>query len=302
MGRRAVLALVVTAVCAASARQLESKLPIRQRRQVNLYGKALLLRGGDAAAGEEEVRKQIVAKLNQFPTFCVVDAEGKLIGIPNESGNHDVMWFIDADEAKEMLELTSAANPESNLRLGCTPLGNAFMVCNGWVETGDGAKYTIRAPRTQVEMVGPALLEGLKAKGVEPHGDWLFPVFCHDDCQTDTMMPFFLSSEEMAIGWARMGNEMSECPENPLAMDLRLVVVAMCVCCPRRLCTHMFQQTQHHRAHPRIMHCRAYPWTSRLCVTGCLSPAWYIAGHKTPTCVLKCSWSPLRLHSNLQKR
>ena len=87
-------AFLLCAVAAAAAAVLPSRGMMR-------------FRGGE----DDSVRKEVLAKLNQFPTFCILNGEGQVIGLPNDEGGHDVCWYIDAAEAKELLELTVAGNP-----------------------------------------------------------------------------------------------------------------------------------------------------------------------------------------------
>lgn len=186
------------------------------------------IRGGEADEPKEK-RDEILARLNQFPTFCVCNSEDKVIGIPNGEGGHDVCWFIDAADAKEMLEITVAGNEEEEgLHLGCTPLGSAFAVCNGWVDTGEAdasVRYKLQGKRSLMDQA-PVLREMLQAKGIDA-GCWTVPFFSSDDFQTDSVMYFFTSADDLRAGWVRSGRPADEAPEQPLMMDLRILVNAM---------------------------------------------------------------------------
>ena len=74
------------------------------------------LRGGADEADPH--KEEIIERLNQCPTFYILDGESKLVALPNEEGGHDVCWFIDADEVQQVLELTIAANPDEGYHLG----------------------------------------------------------------------------------------------------------------------------------------------------------------------------------------
>jgi len=201
---------------------------------------ALRIRGGDAADDEDKeknLRAEVINKLNQCPTFCVVNGEGNVVGIPNGKGTNgfDVTWFTDIDEAKELLMLMQASGDDEapELKLGCTPLGNAFMICAGWSEHKSeegGAEYKMQASRSVLGAEAEATLRAqLLQRGVEDESieRWLLPVFMHDDFQTDTMMPVFFSADALTKGWITNGRPVEDAPEQPLMMDIRMLVLAM---------------------------------------------------------------------------
>lgn len=202
------------------------------------FASARRLRGGDAEAETDPHREEIIARLNQFPTFCILNGEDQLIGLPNEQGGHDVCWYADPAEAKELLALTQAGNPEDEgLHLGCTPLGNAFLMCGGWPGEGDDSKgawslksddarYLLRGLRAGADEAAPTLRSQLEAQGIDC-GTWQFACYCHDDFQDEKMMYFFLSVAELQAGWVRNGRPELEVPDEPMMMDLRLLVGAM---------------------------------------------------------------------------
>lgn len=224
--------LFVHAAATASLVRLETAAAARSSPPTALAR----LRGGEDDAGSDDAgsdeKREIIARLNEFPAFCILNGEDQLIGLPNEAGGHDVCWYVDAAEAKEILALAVAGNPEDGgLHLGCTPLGNAFLMCHGW--PGDEwdagaaeAAYKLKGPRAANDAPAPALRERLAAQGFDP-GCWTLAVFCHDDFQSDEMMPFFMSAEELRAGWVRNGRPVEDTPGEPMMMDLRLLVAAM---------------------------------------------------------------------------
>ena len=189
----------------------------------------LALRGGALT------REEIVAKLNRVPTFAIVDGEERVLPITTESGA-DICWFTDAAEAQELLELTKAANPDVAVHLAVTPLGEAFIKCNGWPDAEDGeeaegasyvaGKLKIRGTRKVVDANAEALQQQQRAQGITP-GAWVLPVYCHDDFQTPQMMPLFFSAADLQAGWLRSGRAADAVPENLPVMELRVLVKQM---------------------------------------------------------------------------
>jgi|EP00908_Phaeocystis_cordata_P018672 hypothetical protein len=185
---------------------------------------ALRLRGG---ADDDAIRREIHTKLNGCPLFVILSDKGTPVGTRNAEGDIDVLWFVEPAEAKEQLEAIKASDSGiEGLHLGCTPLGDAFEICGGW-DTAEAAHKgrKIQGPAEVVDAASAALVAQLQQQGAEV-GHWLLPVFCCDDFQTDTLMPFFFSAEALQAGWVRNGRPEEDAPEHPLMMDIRTLVGA----------------------------------------------------------------------------
>jgi len=207
------------------------------------HERVLRLRGGQEGGGDsQKVLAQCIERLNQFPTFCVVNADGNVVGVPNDAGGYDVTWYVELEQAKEMLELMIASSEDgaaSSLELGCTPLGNAYLICAGLTEhksEDGGPQYNIKGTRAVLEgqETGTGdpvsiLRSQLKQRGLEDESSarWMLPIFMHDDFQTDSMMPIFFSPSELTRGWIASGRPVDEAPEQPLMMDIRMLMLAM---------------------------------------------------------------------------
>lgn len=148
-----------------------------------------------------------------------------------------ICFFTDAEEASELLERAKAAHPEAadKLQLAVTPLGHAFVKCKGFASSdGDGGaddeylggELRLRGPRAVVDSNAEALRSQQTAQGLVP-GAWVLPCYCHDDFQTEQMMPFFFSPSDFAAGWVRSGRPEDAVPENLAVMDLRVLVKQM---------------------------------------------------------------------------
>jgi len=196
----------------------------------------LRLRGGGLTKDE------IIEKLNRVPTFAVVNNDGIVVPMTAADGSADVCWFLDPEEAKETLALTLTSHPEAegHLRLACSPLGVVFEMCNGFPEAEAGQDAEEEgSPKYlggTLRLVGPresgsgsneaALREQQKAQGIEP-GAWVLATCCHDDFQTETIMPIFFSQDGFVAGWTRSGKPADSVPENLAVMDLRVLVKQM---------------------------------------------------------------------------
>jgi len=195
------------------------------------------LRGGDAIddggadGGGRLSHEDIEAKLNRVPTFCLVNADDQFVRMPGKDSIEEVIFFIDAAEAIEALELNRAGNPEAELRLATLPLGAAFTACGGWPdEPPRGAHYVLRGARAAVTAKGDEARAQLKAMGLNAmaESEWVLPLFMCDEFQTPQMMPLFFSEADFEAGWARAGHP----PDEALflvhtVMDLRALVVNM---------------------------------------------------------------------------
>ena len=105
-----------------------------------------------AAPGKALTKEQIIQKLNSVPTFCLLNGETNIVGLQDpENPKFEVcFWMTDALEAKEMLEAAVQNNPEevaSRLHLGVTPLGLAYALASGWMETSFYGDMRLRGAR-----------------------------------------------------------------------------------------------------------------------------------------------------------
>ena len=89
-----------------------------------------------------------------------------------------------------------------------------------------GGTLKLRGPRKIVDDNVEELRNQQVSNGLAP-GAWVLPVHCHDDFQTESMMPFFFSAEDFAGGWQRSGRPTDAAPDNLAVMDLRVLVKQM---------------------------------------------------------------------------
>ena len=146
------------------------------------------LRGGGT---DSEFREEIHAKLNACPVFCILSGENNPVGVRLEDGTIETVWYTEPAEVMEMYEnMLMHSESVEGLHVGCTPLGEAFALCGGWDASEAAHKgRRIQGPREVVERASSTLVAQLQAEGIESH--WQLPIFCHDDFQSETIMPFF---------------------------------------------------------------------------------------------------------------
>lgn len=177
----------------------------------------------------------IIKKLNQVPTFCILNGHKNIVGLKDPTdptGTLEVCcWFACPHEAKSTLEATKEANPEvaSQLHLGVTPLGVAFAIAAGWAECHFFGSKQLRG--SQEPFAGnqdpTALLrEQAISQGLDPPA-WHVPVFCCDTLSSPSTMPVFLSRKALAEAWVTSGRKIKDMPENLNVMDLGVLVCQM---------------------------------------------------------------------------
>lgn len=181
---------------------------------------------------------QITEKLNSIPAFCLINAEGGLVGMQGKDGIKAVSWFTDATEAKAILEVCKQANPEfaEGLRLGVHGLGNAFRMCKGWPGDDSGlqaggksfeGELRLQGNMPLVNEVGPKLKENLESAGINA-GAWIHPIFICHQLQSPDILPIFLHPADLATMWQRAGREVDSIPEDSVVMmDIRMFVAEL---------------------------------------------------------------------------
>ena len=169
---------------------------------------------------------QIVAKLNSVPSFTIVDTAQQIFPLRDESGAEFCVWYTDPSEAKGALVHAKAQHPEADLHLGVTPLGVAFALVVGWRESKSAAALRLQSSLSVTQPVEQVLQEQLSTQGLAL-GTWRFPIFCCDQLQTQTMMPCFLSRNDLAKTWAAAGRSIASIPDSVTVVDLRVLVHQM---------------------------------------------------------------------------
>ena len=177
----------------------------------------------------------IINKLNQVPTFCILNGHENIVGLKDPTdptGQLEVCcWFACPHEAKATLASAKEANPDvaKQLHLGVTPLGVAFAFAAGWAECHFFGSKQLRGsqePFAGAQNPTELLREQAISQGLEPP-NWHVPVFCCDELSSPSTMPVFLSRKALAEAWVTSGRKIKEMPENLNVMDLGVLVCQM---------------------------------------------------------------------------
>lgn len=162
-------------------------------------------------------------KLNRLPTFAIVDAAGNFVGAEDDQA--EIVFFIDAAEASEALDVTRAAHEDeegtNGWHLAAVPLGSAFQICGGWCDEQPPppSRFVLRGPRAAVEAKGDEGRAQLAAMGLKEvaASSWVVPLYMSDDFQVGSpgsaaaeMFPVFFSESGLHAGWVRAGRPPEE--------------------------------------------------------------------------------------------
>lgn len=182
----------------------------------------------DTPLTEEEV----MAKLNQVPTFTVMGKEeGGFVALERREGGRAIAFFIEPEEAKAVLNMTHAAHPELELRLVCIGLGNAFKICKESEEGGEASAafsefdghLRLQTSTQLAQTTEPKLKAMLAAAGMS-EGAWQCPVFLCDQMSGGEMVPIFLHPREIRTAWLANDRKEADLPDKFVMLDIRMLV------------------------------------------------------------------------------
>ena len=167
-------------------------------------------------------KMEIMEKLNAIPVFCILNKENGVVGMRAvDDDAPSCCWFTDPMEARCSAGGNPKSNPEAGLHMGCHGLGAVFTRCGGWPagEEPEGYKMPEESPQSAdgekvllklkgqhglYKEVQPRLVELLKGSGMDP-GCWQLPIFFGDELQSRSIVPVFLSPQDLAATWVKPG-------------------------------------------------------------------------------------------------
>jgi len=226
--------LLAIAAAWTSSSSLAALSPLRA---VGSRSALLRLRGGEDApppsvAPTALSREEITAKLNGVPVFCILNKDGGVVSMPDreDTSKSICRWFVDANEAKAVLELAIQNNPQlTGLHMGVHGLGNAFKLCGGWPgdapPSGD-ASFRLLGNHQLVNQTAAQLAESLQAEAIEA-GPWFLPIFFSEQLQSKALFPVFFHPRDLAAAWVKAGRPEDSVPEKLSMMDIRSFVAMM---------------------------------------------------------------------------
>ena len=183
-------------------------------------------------------REEVEEKLNSVPTFCIMQADGSVISLPDpngEEGDECCTWFLDAAEARLTFRRVVAANPDTEgLRLVAHGLGDTFSMCGGWPssdESGSGyaGKLRIQGSQALMKPIEAQLVASLKQASIDP-GAWQLPVFMGEELAQagpdgdQRALPVFMDPFDLKDAYEKAGALTKEvAARGPKVLELRML-------------------------------------------------------------------------------
>lgn len=231
--------MLARALCLVLAAQAAAVTLVPRVGGLHLRGGADGEDGDDAAKLPDPValsRETIVQKLNDVPTFTLIGEEqGGFVALNvADDDTSSICFFVDAEEAKQVLKMMDEAHPGKGLRLACVGLGTAFKICGGWPDDTEAAKafgsfdgkLKLRGSLPIVEGTNTQLREMMKGEGLEV-GEWVLPIFICEELQARNLVPMFLNPADARETWTKAGRKEEDFPEKLVMMDVRMLVNKM---------------------------------------------------------------------------
>ena len=191
-----------------------------------------------AAAGIRPLSQpEVVAKLDQVMLLNIIaTGEGESQIVANVDG--EVAWYADPVDAKNALAKLQAKMPPlpgHGLGLHFTPLGRAYALSEGWVTKGLGGKSKLPPvmrlhPASKVLETcgedGVKALEGQLPRELRASNkhQGAFPLFFLEELQSERVLPFFFSHDDLVACWVSSGKAVEDLPPQLSVIDLRALV------------------------------------------------------------------------------
>ena len=232
----------------------------RRKEQLVLSPRLLRLRGGEddeQDADEDESSKralsrgEIIAKLNEVPTFCVTNEEGGVAmfrmketdekGVPRFRAS--VCFFLEPEEAKAAMQAMQLAMPQTKLKLSLHGLGAAFEHCRGWqavanstlafdeeaaaaaakeelptTPAGEPVEMKIMGNHALVNSTSDSMRQMVEEHGMQA-GCWSLPVFISNELQSKSILPAFVRPSDLKNTWLAAGRTEDSMPQDIVVID-----------------------------------------------------------------------------------
>ena len=179
---------------------------------------------------------QVIAKLNEVPTFVLMGEEGGFVALTLKDKGRAICFFTEPEEAKAVLNMTVAQHPDVPIRLTSVGLGSALKLCTDSVEDEEvrnamsafEGDFKLQGSHALVSEVSPQLKAMLAAKGMD-EGGWLMPVFICEEIANSAMVPIFLNPREIHTAWQTLSKkqDLGPLPNKYVMMDIRMLVADM---------------------------------------------------------------------------
>ena len=181
-------------------------------------------------------REQIVAKLNEVPTFTLIgEDQGGFVALKlADSEKNTICFFTDPEEAKTVLEMMKKAHTDKQIRLACVGLGTAFQLSGGWADDANSKEafasfdgsVQLRGTLGLIESTKEQIKKMMASEGFD-EAEWILPVFLVEELQGANLVPFFLDPSVIKQTWEQAGRSEEDFPDKYVMMDIRMLVQKM---------------------------------------------------------------------------
>ena len=194
-----------------------------------------------AAAAEEKARldqepkgprpskAEVLTVLDQHMVFNIFSVrDGKSDPCPSVSG--DLVWYFAEADAAAAMEERKNTHPYP-LAMGCTPLGRAFAMTEGWIQTQgkmpplrlQGSLADLKEFAEQAKDLCPAVLRRKFNQRTSP-----LPIFSIEEIHDESCEPYFFDRQQMVQYWSKkVGGSVEGLAANLVITDLRVLVMRM---------------------------------------------------------------------------
>lgn len=177
--------------------------------------------GISATSGEDSqppplTKQEMVDKLDNIPTFHLMNDESKIFPVPNEHGEIAIRWYLDVDDANSALVAVQVLNPDVQLQLGVTSLGTAFALTQGWAP--NGSTFPLKL------MPSSVVLNALTQQMQATPDSSTFPIFTCDELSSARVRPFWTSAEDVRATWIAADRSPETFPAELTVLDISAVI------------------------------------------------------------------------------
>jgi hypothetical protein len=189
-----------------------------------------------AASGIRPLTKmEVISKLDQVMVLNIVAVvNGAKQIVPGSDG--ELCWYADVIDAKAALSALQAKMPTlpgHSLGLDFTPFGRAYSLSEGWVSPrqlqGDAPPMRLQPSSQVLEACGADGVKTLQSQlpaQLRKHNrrQGAFPLFFLEELQSERVMPFFFTRDDLVACWVSSGKPFEELPPQLSAIDLRALI------------------------------------------------------------------------------
>lgn len=175
---------------------------------------------------------ELLGALNSIMTFDLRVVKEGSGGTPCTSMEGDWVFYLDERDAIEALEARKQSHP-AKLALGCTPLGTALGLSEGWIGSNVPHPMRLQGSKSALSAFKPHEASALCPPTIRAQMNkqtTAIPMFSLEELASgsDRGTPFFFTKLDLAEHWsAKTGKPAEELPRKLVLTDLRVLAVRM---------------------------------------------------------------------------